>query len=341
MNWKRTVGALIIGTLIILLIRYSQSSKSSNLVMLQGTTMGPIPYTVKYLHSENKSHQVEVDSLLIGFNNSLSTYIPQSEISKFNIDDTLVYESSLFYPVLQKSKEIFELTEGAFDPTVGPLVNAWGFGPGKENRYLDSLSVDSLLQMVGFDKIVFDEKTAIKKVPDMYLDFSAIAKGYGVDVVGLFLESKGVTNYMVEIGGEVRCRGVNENDKPWLIGIEDPTVTDGDQKLFTTVFLKDRSLATSGNYRNFYVVDGKKISHTISPFTGYPVNHSLLSASVFASDCMTADALATGFMVLGVERAIEIVEKTEGFDAILIYSNKEGELQTYVSEGIKNFTDVK
>jgi thiamine biosynthesis lipoprotein len=243
--------------------------------------------------------------------------------------------------VLQKSKEIFDLTDGAFDPTVGPLVNAWGFGPGKENNYLDSATVDSLLQKVGFNKIVFDNKTAIKMVPDMYLDFSAIAKGYGVDVVGLFLESQDINNYMVEIGGEVRCRGVNENDKPWLIGIEDPTVTGGDQKLFTTVFLKDRSLATSGNYRNFYVVDGKKVSHTISPFTGYPVNHSMLSASVFASDCMTADALATGFMVLGVEKSIEITERTDGFDAILIYSDNEGKLQTYVSEGIRGFTDVK
>jgi thiamine biosynthesis lipoprotein len=154
MNWKRTVGALIIGTLIILLIRYSQTGQSTGLVILQGTTMGPIPYSVKYLQAENKSYQAEVDSLLISFNNSLSTYIPQSEISKFNDDDTLVYESSLFYPVLQKSKEIFDLTSGAFDPTVGPLVNAWGFGPGKENSYLDSATVDSLLVKVGFDKIV-------------------------------------------------------------------------------------------------------------------------------------------------------------------------------------------
>lgn len=340
MNWKRTLGALIIGALIILLIRYSQNSQPTTIVVLQGTTMGPIPYTVKYLHSENESYQIEVDSLLIGFNNSLSTYIPQSEISKFNLNDTLVYETALFFAVLKKSKEIFDLTSGAFDPTVGPLVNAWGFGPGKENQYLDSLSVDSLLQMVGFDKIVFDEKTAVKKVPNMYLDFSAIAKGYGVDVVGLYLESQGINNYMVEIGGEVRCRGINENGKPWLIGIEDPTVSGAEQRLYSTVFLKDRSLATSGNYRNFYVVDGKKISHTISPFTGYPVQHSLLSASVFATDCMTADALATGFMVLGVEKAIEITEGTEGFDAILIYSDQEGKLQTYISDGIKNFVDI-
>lgn len=340
-NGKRVAGALILGVLIILVVRFTNQPSNLSMVTLGGTTMGPIPYTIKYLHPENTSYQTEVDSLLIAFNNSLSTYIPDSEISLFNDSNAITFQSEFLKTILVKTKEIYEVTEGAFDPTVGPLVNSWGFGPGSEQNLLDSAVVDSLLTLVGFDQVTFDESGATKNSTAAYLDFSAIAKGYGVDAVSAFLESQGVANYMVEIGGEVRCKGKNSTGKNWLIGIDDPNVEQSQRRLKATVYLENRSLATSGNYRNFYVKDGRKISHTISPFTGFPVEHSLLSASVFADDCMSADAYATGFMVMGYEKSLEVLEKLDGVEAFLIYSDDEGEVQTYATAGIKNFLNVE
>ncbi|MEQ9300334.1 MAG: FAD:protein FMN transferase [Cyclobacteriaceae bacterium] len=340
-NGSRVAGALILGVLIILVVRFTNQPSNLTMVTLGGTTMGPIPYTIKYLHAENTSYQTEVDSLLIAFNNSLSTYIPDSEISLFNDSNAITFQSEFLKTILAKTKEIYEITNGAFDPTVGPLVNSWGFGPGSEQNLLDSAVVDSLLTLVGFDQVTFDGSGATKNSAAVYLDFSAIAKGYGVDAVGAFLESRGIANYMVEIGGEVRCKGKNSTGKNWLIGIDDPNVEQSQRRLKATVYLEDKSLATSGNYRNFYVKDGRKISHTISPFTGFPVEHSLLSASVFADDCMSADAYATGFMVMGYEKSLEVLEKLDGVEAFLIYSDDEGEVQTYATAGIKNFLNVE
>ena len=341
MKKRRAIGIIIFACAVILIIRYTQKPVALPLVTLQGTTMGPIPYSVKYLHPDAKSYQAEVDSVLILFNNVLSTYIEESQISRFNNENEVEFDNELFYEVLLKSDEVYTLTDGAFDPTVGPLVNAWGFGPGSEENILDSAFVDSLLLLVGFDRIRFDQQRASKPQDEMYLDFSAIAKGYGVDVVADFLESKGIKNYMVEIGGEVRCKGESSKQKPWLIGIDDPTVDQTSRRLKATVYLENRALATSGNYRNFYIKDGRKISHTISPFTGYPVEHSLLSASVFAPDCMTADALATGFMVLGFEKARAIAMDMPEIDAFLIYADEQGQIQTFATEGIKNFMNVE
>ncbi len=340
-NGKRIAGALLMGVIIILIIRFANQSEDLVMVTLGGTTMGPIPYTVKYLEANGQSYQTEVDSLLIAFNNSLSTYIPNSEISRFNNNDSIRFESQYLQEILTKSKEIYEITSGAFDPTVGPLVNAWGFGPGSEQNLLDSATVDSLLMTVGFDKIDFDDQSASKPAGDLFLDFSAIAKGYGVDVVSEFLESKGIANYMVEIGGEVRCKGKNSTGRNWLIGIDDPNVAQNERRLKATVYIENMSLATSGNYRNFYIKDGQKVSHTISPFTGYPVEHSLLSASVFAKDCMSADAYATGFMVMGYDQSLKIIQQSDNMEAFLIYSDAKGEIQTYATPGIANYLNVE
>ena len=193
-------------------------------IQLTGTTMGPIPYSIKYMDLEARNFQVEIDSVLEAFNNSLSTYIPSSEISRFNNEDEFEFETDLFFPVLKASKEVFENTKGAFDPTVGPLVNAWGFGPNKKTQ-MDSSKVDSILQYVGFNKIVFDHHHA-KKQQGMSLDFSAIAKGNGVDIVGKYLRSKNIENYMVEIGGEVACQGLSPKDTLWAIGVQRPAMAD-------------------------------------------------------------------------------------------------------------------
>lgn len=328
-------GTFIFLVLIILILWKSfDEGETQNMVHLQGTTMGPIPYSIKYLDEQERSFHVAVDSLLIAFNNSLSTYIPASEISRFNRNDSIEFESPFFYPILKDSREVFERSKGAFDPTIGPLINAWGFG-AEEPRELDSLQIRSLLKITGFDKVVFDAKGAVK-ASDMVLDFSAVAKGYGIDVVADLLKSRGIENFMVEIGGEVACQGVNHLGKPWTIGIQKPLMEADFVESLATVKLKNQAMATSGNYRNYYLKDGKIISHTISPYTGYPVAHNLLSASVFAPNCTLADAYATAFMVLGLEKSKEIVLAVDGLEAFFIYSDEDGDFETFASDGIRS-----
>ncbi|MEQ8905625.1 FAD:protein FMN transferase [Ekhidna sp.] len=302
-----------------------------------GQTMGSIWYNVKYVGAEVDGLDQEIAEELVAFNQSLSTYIPSSEISRLNKSGSLTFESDYFFPVLQKSKEIYRNTDGTFDPSIGPLVQAWGFGPDKKIPTLDSLKVDSLKSIIGFDQVIFDEDGV--SVPENFqIDFSAIAKGYAVDVIGELLESKNIARYLVEIGGEVRCRGENDEDKPWSLGIEDPTTTPNEQRLMAIVRLKDLSLATSGNYRNYYEQNGEIYAHIIDPRTGYTAKHNLLSASVFAPDCMTADAYATAFMVLGLDYSREII-KVRDLDAILIYRSNNG-IESFVSEGIQPFLEM-
>lgn len=303
-----------------------------------GVTMGSIVYNVKYMDEKNDL-KPEIDQLLIEFNQSLSTYIPDSEISRFNENSNFSYESDYFLPVLEISKKVYTATSGAFDPTIGPLVQAWGFGSNKQIPNLDSLQVDSLRAISGFSDVIFD-LLSVSMPANYQIDFSAIAKGYAVDEVGRLLERKGIKNYLVEIGGEVRCRGENEEGKSWTLGIEDPTVEQNQQKILAIVRLKDRSLATSGNYRNYYKKDGRIYAHIIDPRTGYTATHNLLSASVFSSDCTVSDAYATAFMVLGLEESVKVIKQKTDLDAILVYQEPNGSLKTYVSEGIKSFVEI-
>ncbi len=296
--------------------------------------MGPIVYNIKYSDGQKRNFQITIDSLLRDFNQSLSTYIDDSEISNFNTYGELIYSSPYFYPVLSLSKEVFTSTKGAFDPTIAPLVNAWGFGPEKR-RDTENINADSLKNLTGFEKISFDTDE-VRGDSNVQLDFSAIAKGYAVDIVSEFLEARGIEDYMVEIGGEVKCLGRNPEGKAWRIGIEDPTVSFENRELFATAIIQKGSLATSGNYRNYYEKEGKLYAHTISPFTGYPVEHSLLSVSVFSKNCMRADALATGFMVLGFEKSLEIVNQMDSVEAFFIYADEVGELIGLATEGVKN-----
>lgn len=302
---------------------------------LAGKTMGTT-YNIVYLDEENRDFQTSIDSLLVVFNQSLSTYVPDSELSKFNLGDTLDFKLPYFLPVLKASKTVFEKTGGAFDPTVGPLVNVWGFGPGGA-ELKDSTDINLLLKLVGFDKIEFDEKQLRKKVPGIYLDFSAIAKGYGVDVVGEFLIAKGIENFLIEIGGELVARGVNEKGELWKVGVNRPEESANASDLISIIALQDRGMATSGNYRNYYVKDSVKISHTINPATGYPVSHNLLSATVLAKDCMTADAYATALMVMGTEKAIALDSALKEIEVFLVYSDATGGFKTYASESLRPF----
>ena len=335
---KRALLVFGLGLMIIFITVTIVRNDSPKLRQLNGQTMGTIVYNVKYMGGSDDLHKSEVDSVLEAFNQSLSTYVSDSEITQLNQTGDLTYQSVFFYPVLARSREIFEKTEGTFDPTVGPLISAWGFGPEQQIPDLDSLAVDSLLQITGFEAVDFDNEQVT--LPNSYrLDFGAIAKGYAVDLVGELLESKGIEDYLVEIGGEVRCRGTNEENKSWSLGIEDPTVAMDEQQLLAIVRLKEQSLATSGNYRNYYKKEGRIYAHIIDPRTGYTAKHNLLSASVFATDCMTADAYATALMVLGLEEAKKLVEKEE-IEAILIYQEEAGSLSSYVSSGILPFVEL-
>ena len=297
---------------------------------IQGQTMGT-NYSIKYEDAQQRNFKSAIDSLLDVFNQSVNHYLPDSEITRFNRGDSLYFELPYFYPVLERSQEIAQITDGAFDPTVAPLVNAWGFGP-EGGELPDSVAVDSLLQLVGFDKVRFNREYVVKQEPHVQLNFSAVAKGYGVDVVADYLSQQGVKNMMVEIGGEVVARGVNPQGETWRIGIDSP---EQPGRMTAAIALDNQALATSGNYLNYYERDGQKYAHTINPRTGYPVQHSVLSASVIAPTCMTADAYATAFMVMGLEKLKAVLANDTTLNAYIIYDDQ-GTLKTFATPGIED-----
>jgi len=322
---------------IFLLILLFSACKKKEYLFISGNTMGT-SYHIKYYSSEKLVLHSEIDSVLKAVNQSLSTYIQSSVISKFNQSSDSVEVDSFFKYVFLLAKEVWKKSDGAFDPTVMPLVNAFGFGFEK----IDSVSksaVDSLKQFVGFENVRLKGNYCVKTMPGLMLDFSAIAKGFGVDCVALFLESKNVINYMVEIGGEVRVKGKNPKGKYWQIAIEKPAENTLPGEVYDTVFpLKNYSLATSGNYRNFYIKDGVKYAHTIDPKTGYPVFNDLLSASVFYKNCTEADAWATAFMVLGKDKSVKVLKKNPEIAVFFICKNENNTETYFSSENLKKIT---
>ncbi|HEY5690346.1 MAG TPA: FAD:protein FMN transferase [Cyclobacteriaceae bacterium] len=335
---KNTIYSVFIFILVYGVYKYRQWDTHEP-VKMEGATMGTT-FHITYYDEANRNFKSSIDSLLVVFSQSLSTYIKGSEITEFNNGNAFHFKLPYFLPVLQKSVGIAQESDGAFDPTVMPLVNAWGFGPGKKMK-LDSLQLDSIRQFVGIEKISFNSDSVWKDDPRVQLDFSAIAKGYGVDVVVYFLLNKGVDNLFVEIGGEVSTKGQHiSSEKPWEVGILNPNSTYESQSYLAYAQLKNRAMATSGNYFNFYEEDGIKYSHTIDPASGQTIQHQLLSASVFAEDCMTADGWATAFMVMGHEKAIEKLKTLDGVEAFLIFSTDEG-LQTYLTDGISESITIK
>ncbi len=262
---------------------------------------------------------------------SLSMFNPQSTISRLNSGESQLTDS-LFRLVFLLSQQISQATDGAFDITVAPLVNAWGFG-FKNQQLPDSAQVDSMLQFVGWQTVSVDSLHQLQKSdPRTILDCSAVAKGFGSDQVASMLRRRGIRNFMVEIGGEIVVSGHNPKGKPWSIGISKPSETESDQ-LESTVQLTNTALATSGNYRNFYLApDGRKLTHTIDPRTGYPAQSSILSATVVAPSCAMADAFATSFMVVGIDEAKKILALHSDLKALLIYADAQGEMQEWKTE---------
>jgi len=320
----------------ILLIFLSCGNNESDLKIIQGNAIGTT-FTIRYLDAGTKNYETKIDSLIAAINKSASTYIPTSDLSKINKGDTTILADTNLQEVFIKSEKIYEETDGAFDPTVGILVNAWGFGPEKAIENLDSLKIQELLKYVGFEKVQLENGKIKKLYPEIYLDFNALAKGYLVDMVSRMFENYGVANYMVEIGGEIRARGHNERGTPWKIAIENPN-TDGSRSFATVIELKDESIATSGNYRKFKIKeDGTKYVHTINPKTGFAKESNLLSASVISkSDCADVDGYATAFMEMGFEKSTAFLKNHPELKAFLIYVHENGEMQTYKSANFDN-----
>jgi len=319
---------LVVGT--VLIIRQQQSLPyHQNAGMVFGTT-----YHITY-QCDSDLHQGIRDELQ-KVDNSLSPFNEKSIITAINQNQDVV-PNEMFLDVFGKAMEISRETDGAFDITVAPLVNAWGFG-FKNGLQPSRHQVDSLLRLVGYQKVSLVDGKVRKKDQRMMLDCSAIAKGYGSDVVARFLKSRGVRNYMVEIGGEIVSSGVNAQRLPWKIGVTKPTDDSLSEKgeIQSVLNVTDQAMATSGNYRNFYYKGGKKYAHTIDPKTGYPVQHSLLSATVLAKDCATADAYATSFMVLGIEKAKEVLAKHPELMAYFIYSDSTGHNAVWYSPSLKD-----
>jgi len=312
------------------------NSNKTDLQVLQGNAIGTT-YSIKYIASKNTNFELKIDNLIKAVNKSTSTYIPSSDISKINNGDTSIVVDAIFEEVFNKSEKIYNETDGDFDPTVGVLVNAWGFGPGTKINNLDSLKIDSLLTYVGFNKVSLSNKKVTKLYPEIYIDFNAIGKGYLVDLIARQFETANIENYMVEIGGEIRVKGKNQKDEFWKIAIENPN-EDGTRSFATIIQLKDEAMATSGNYRKYRTsADGKKYVHTINAKTGYASESNLLSASVISSgDCADVDGYATAFMAMGLDKSIAFLENHTELKAFLIYANENGEIKTFASANFDN-----
>ena len=312
------------------------SGPSEELVV--GEALGTT-YSIKYYSEEDVNLEVALDSIFERVNQSMSTYHENSDISRINRGDSSVVVDSLFREVFELSEQVYAETSGYFDPTVGNLVNFYGFGPERMEIEIDSTTVDSLMNFVGLEKIIVSGENLVQKQsPQIYLDFNAIAKGYAVDLVGHYLTSQGVDNFLIEIGGELLASGKNlEKDDFWVVGIDDPAAAEGVRELKAAVELRNRAMATSGNYRKNRLdpETGQMFVHTINPLTGHAEKSDILSASVLAQNCALADAYATAFMAMGLEKAKEVLDDLEKVDVYLIYATKDGEIGTYRSHGFE------
>lgn len=311
------------------------SSDNRILVKNSGEAQGSF-YHIQYLSENGVNYQTEIDSILLEIDSSLSIYKDYSLISQLNNGKNLKTDT-LFNTVFIGAKKVFLESEGNFDCSVYPLVKAWGF---YDNNFGDSIIIDSLkfkniLQFVGFDKInLIDDSLVLPK--GMSLDFNSIAQGFSVDIIAQFLESKGDSNYLVEIGGELFSKGRNADGNIWRVGVDKPTDSiDGDNRFLFILDLDNKALATSGDYRKFYEKDGIKYAHTINPFTAFPAQNRLLSVTVIHDNCMLADAYATAFMVMGVRTSKQFVELHPEIEVYLVYTGKDGSWQTFISPSME------
>ena len=328
-----TIKKFLFGWVMILCLFSCKQSDVSNPIKLSGQAFGTT-FHITYFDEGQVDLTKQFDSLFYLVNRSLSTYIPTSDISKINNGDTSIIVDDYFIEVFEKSKRIYNETDGIFDPTIEGLVNAWGFGPQNNSVKPDSTRIKELIQLVGFSKVQLVNGKIAKANDSIYLGFNAIAKGYAVDIAGRFLESKNIKNYLVEIGGEIRARGINQLKKtPWKMGIEEPHF-DGTRSLTKIIELKDEAIATSGSYRKFKIdsITGNRYAHILNPITGYPSKSNLLSVSVIAKlDCADVDGYATALMAMPVDEAKKFLLKHPELKGFVIYSGDNGNLETFTT----------
>lgn len=343
-NWFLPIFLLFLLTA----CQQAQNNKNSthSYSKISGQTMGTT-YFVTCQTTNPSLLKADINTLLKEVNQGVNHYDKSATISLLNqasndlVLDTSQTDAKHFYINLKAAKDIFESTHGALDPTIMPLVNYWGFGYTEKRAItnVDSIKVKQLLELVNFENIQIQSKAGQlyvqKKNPAIQLDFSSLAKGYGVDEVGRLLEQKGVKNYLVDIGGEVRAKGVNKRGIPWQLGINTPNTEAALTAFETVISIENQSMATSGNYRNFYEVDGKKYAHTINPTTGYPERNTLLSATVLSKECMIADGFATAFMTMGLDRAYEVAANTPAIEAYFLYALDNGSIGNKYTKGME------
>ena len=297
-------------------------------ISLSGKTMGTY-YSIEYNGRIN--FQKEIDSLLHGFIKAASTYDPTSEISEFNRNGSLVFRSGHLYRMLTMAKALHKQTNGAFEPTLMPLIDAYGF-TRSQPAAISNDELDSLLEFVSFGYITFDHKRMSAKKKGVQVDLSAMGEGYAIDMISEFLETKGVKDYKVEIGGEMKCKGRNTRNTSWLIGIENPASSGFSNKLLSTVVLTDEAISTAGHYRKFFEdKSGKKHSHILDPHSGESVDNNILSVTIRSKEAVIADAMATACIVLGKDAAIEVIQNA-GLEAFICYEEG-GKVLTWHSTG--------
>lgn len=306
--------------------------------VVQGEAFGTT-YTIQLYSQQKFEVQKGIDSVITAVNASVNTYIPDSDISRINRGDSTVVVDTIFREVYEISLEVHQQSNGYFDPTIGVLRNAYGFGDTQPVADMDSITLDSLRQYVGFEKVrVKRDGTIHKDFPEIYFDFNAVAKGYGIDCLGKYLDREGVTDYLIELGGEILSKGKNRaKDKAWVVGIE-AINSDLEERSYTqAVFLSNEALATSGNYRKFRIdpTSGRKFVHTINPLTGEAQQSNVTSATVIAENCALADAYATTFMAMGFEKSMELLEQLDGIEVYLTYVDAQQQPQWYASEGMQ------
>lgn len=329
----------LVSTIVALFLLIScQNLEKEQVFLIQGEAQGST-YAVKYIHSKEVITKSSIDSLLLAFDLSLSTYRPDSKISKINAGDSTIVVDDFFVETFTTSQKIYHETNGLFDPTIGVLVNAYGFGPKKEKIDLNPAKIDSLLNYVGFDKVKMNADQTISKThPQTYFDFNAIAQGYSVDVVADFLKSKGIQNALVEIGGEILAFGTNTLEtKNWTVGIDDPTQSPEERTLIAKIKLENLGMATSGNYRKVKVdsLTGEKFVHIINPKTGLSQKGNVLSATVLAPKCIDADGFATAFMIMSLDESKKILQTRKDLYVLLIYMDENNQMQQYQTNNFK------
>lgn len=322
----------------ILLLFIFCEKKGPEPIFLRGNAFGTT-YNVQFFSEKDIDFNKGLDSVIAAVNHSVSTYISNSDISKINRGDSTIVVDSIFRAVFDISKVVYKQTNGYFDPTIGVLRNAYGFGDVKPLKFIDSTTLDSLMEYVGFQKVkIKSDGTIHKDHPQIYFDFNAVAKGFGVDCLGRYLSSKGVTNYLIEVGGEVLAKGINlEKNQEWVIGIESVDSKLQDRSFETTVKLKNKGLASSGNYRKFRIdsATGKKYVHTLNPLTGSAEESDVTSATVIAPTCGEADAYATSFMAMGLEKSKQLLKNLPEVEAHLTFNDSLNNHQVFMTDGFK------